>query len=240
MKDPVALAYSGRVDEAEQAARAQVLSDDPLARAGAWESLAVLGRAHGLRTDASLDAALTEAVKVDGVVSRRALEAAMELGSTAPEAFVVERLNRGLVGWEHLRFAGERPSHGLVRGLAAGWKLLDPAFADEALLTAARMPVSGPMRAEWGARALAFVGDRSPSVRVAALRCLAVWQHGPGVDACAKALDDEADEVRAEAATSLLVLDVERAIAEAAGRGPACDALWSRLTPAQQKKASEL
>jgi hypothetical protein len=239
MKDPVALAYSGRVEEAERAARAQILSDDPLARAGGWEALAVLGREHGLKADATLDTALTAAVRVEGTVGRRALEAAMELGSTAPEAFVVERLNRGSAGWEHLRFAGERPSHGLARGLAGGWKQLDPGLADQALLTAALMPLSGPARAEWGARALALVDAKAPSVRVAALHCLSVWQYRPGTDACAKALDDLTDEVRAQAAKSLLSLDVDRAVAEAGARGPVCTELWSLLTPAQQKRALE-
>jgi hypothetical protein len=239
MKDPVALAYSGRVEEAERAARSQILADDPLSRAGAWEAFAVLGREHGLKTDAALDAVLLDAVRSDGAVGRRALEAAMELGSSAPEAFVVERLNRGSAGWEHLRFAGERPSHGLARGLAGGWKLLDPALADEALLTAAAMPLSGPAKAEWGARALAFVDAYAPSVRVAALRCLALWSHRPGVEACARALEDDAEDVRAQAAESLLVLDADRAVAEAAARGPACDELWSRLTPEQRQQASE-
>ncbi|MFM2152357.1 MAG: hypothetical protein RL199_792 [Pseudomonadota bacterium] len=239
MKDPVALAYSGRIEEAERAARAQILADDPLARAGAWEAFAVLGREHGLKTDASLDTALADAVRTEGAVGRRALEAAMELRSTAPEAFVVERLNRGSAGWEHLRFAGERPSHGLARGLAGGWKLLDPALADEALLTAAAMPLSGPAKAEWGTRALALVAAPQASVRVAVLRCLAFWGHVPGVDACAKALDDADEAVREQAAVSLLALDGERAVTEAAERGAECVELWSRLTPAQRKAASE-
>jgi hypothetical protein len=76
-------------------------------------------------------------------------------------------------------------------------------------------------------------------VRVAALRCLDVWGHAPGVEACAKSLDDADEAVRVQAAMSLLSLDADRAVAEAAARGPTCDELWSRLSPAQRKAASE-
>lgn len=239
MKDPVALAWSGRVAEAWDVAREQAGRDDAFVAAQGLEALAVLGAEHGYTSEAALDAVLAKAA-LETSLSRRAFEAAMRLRSRALEPVSTQLLTSGEARWEVLRYAGELPSDGLAKALAEGWDRLPARLRDEALLTACAMPASTKAEREaWGARALRHVGEVEESVRVAAFRALRTFAHKAGAKACAQALDDGSEAVRAEAATTLLALDPKLAIAQAAERGEACVELWSRLTPEQRASARD-
>lgn len=208
MTDPVALAYSGRVEEAREAALAQSSSDDPYLREQALEALAVLGQQHGVAPDAAMEAVL---VASSGEHLRRSLEAATALGSRALDPLVEERLRAGAATWEMLRHVEELPTLALGRALAAGWDRLPPSLLDEAVLATGAVPVSSREEAiAWGTRVLAAAAHRSEHVRIAALRALALWQPEGTADACARALEVDSPELRLEAARTLAMVDLPR------------------------------
>jgi len=223
MKDPVALAYSGRVDEARGLALDQARSDDPFLVRQGLEALAVLGQQHGVRADAELDAVLVAAAQQDGATARAALQAAAALASRAVEDSVASGLSEGRAAWEILRYAGELPSHRLARALATGWRALPDTLRDEALLVSCVMPAADRLEAgEWGARALAAVRDASPEVRAAALQAVAAWRPDDGAAACSEALEDDDAAVRRAAVDALARLDAKLLGKRAKALGERC------------------
>lgn len=216
MRDAVALAWSGRIAEAKEAAVEQASDADPFVVGQGLEALTTLGQQYGVVTDSQLDALLARAVALEEPVSRRAYEAAAALGSRAVEAAACERLAKEGATWAVLRYVGEWPSLSLARALAAGWTLVEDRLRDEALLTSRVLPVANREENDaWGARAMAYASDRSEDVRVAAFQALWSWRPGAAADVCARALEDEVQAVREAAAQALAVIDVERLIVRA-------------------------
>jgi hypothetical protein len=211
MKDPVALAYSGRVPEARAAALTQASSDDAYVAAQGLEALAVLGQQHDVRTTAQLDALLLRCADSEPSVARKAFEAARSLGSLVLEPLAARRLGSGAVTWESLRYAGEWPSLGLARALAQGWDQIPRRLIDEALLTSCVMPVADREEARaWGERALSLTRDQSEEVRLAAFTALQSWLPEGTATACARALVDDSPLIRKRAAELLGVVDPQQ------------------------------
>lgn len=217
MRDPVALAYSGRLVEAHEAAIEQAAGDDPFVVAQALEALAVLGGQYGVRSTPPVDERLrVSANSADETVVRRAFDAAAALGSAALEDAAGRRLEAGDASWDVLRYAAQCPTLELGRSLARGWEALPSRLRDEALLTSRVMPVSSEEENDaWARRALERVGDASENVRVAAFEALKVWRPKGGAAACSRALEDDASSVRVAAAQALAVLDVQLLVARA-------------------------
>lgn len=222
MKDAVALAWSGRVEEAQAAAEAQVAAEDPFVASQGLEALAVLGEQQGLRASPEVAHRLEVWGRTrDGGVSRRAFEAAGALGSLALEAEAVRRLVAGQADWAVLRYVGERPTHRLAQGLASGWEGIDPALRDQALLTTRTLPVASQEENDaWGERVARFLRDEADEVRGAAFQALAVWRPPETADLCVDGLGDEAGVVRRAAAQALLSVDVERFVVVMSEREP--------------------
>lgn len=236
MRDPVALAWSGRTAEARALARAQAHGDDPFLAAQGLEALAVLGREHGVRADAGLEALLVRQALAGGAVGRKAFDAAMGLEARALEGVAAQLLRRGEARWEVLRYAGELPSLDLARALADGWAALPPRLRDEALLTSCAMPCATPEEAAgWGRRALDLVDDADEAVRLAALTAVRVWRPAAAARACARGLDDPNPLVRREAARALSQVDPARLLEEARSRGDACPEVLAALTDEQRQ-----
>jgi hypothetical protein len=213
MKDPVALAYSGRIPEAIDAALAQASSDDDFLVAQALEALAVLGQQHGLRTNAALDRILVQRSGESPSIARKAFEAAMGVGSSALEPVAAHRLEAGQATWDVLRYAGEWPSHRLGRALLAGWERLPRQLLDEALLTSCAMPVANPEEArEFGRRAMDAARERDEELRAAGFVALKWWIPLETADICAQSLTDDSQAIRQAAAELLATLDPERLI----------------------------
>ncbi len=213
MKDPVALAYSGRIDEAREAAFQQASSnDDFLVRQG-LEALAVLGQQHGVRTNVLIDALLRRRATESPTISRKAFDAAMSIGSRALEEEAARRLEEGATTWEVLRYTGEWPSLRLARALRARWDDIPERLRDEALLTLSSMPAASEEEARECGR-LAIDGSRHPSadIRIAAFTALRYWVPLETADLCARALRDESKGVRTAAAQLLAELDPDRLI----------------------------
>jgi hypothetical protein len=237
MRDPVALAWSGRIDEAKALACEQAGSKDSMLAAQGLEALAVLGSEHGLTASEEIDRLLVSGAKGSEAASRRAFEAAMALGSRAVEPLVCERLGSGDVRWELLRYTGEMPSQALAKALAEGWSSMPGRYLDEALLTSCVLPCATPAEAvQWGARAIACAADRSESVRVASMRAIRSWAPAGADHICAAALDDESDDVRREAARTLAWLHPDALLQQAEERGPECVEVWNELTAEQKKR----
>jgi hypothetical protein len=236
MKDPVALAYSGRLDEARAAAIAQASSDESFLVAQGLEALAVLGQQHGVRADATLDAILLQHARGPASLARKAYEAAMALGSRVLESLAAQRLASGDIIWEVLRYAGEWPSHELGAALATGWDRLPSRLRDEALLTTCVMPVANPDEARaWGERALKAARDPAEEVRLAGFVALRAWIPEETADACARALTDESPGVRQLAAQILGSIDFKRLAREVEELG---DASPEAIGEWQRRKAS--
>jgi hypothetical protein len=196
MKDPVALAYSGRIAEATDAALAQASSsDDFLVRQG-LEALAVLGQQHGVRTNAAIDSLLVQRSRDDAAIARKAFEAAMGVGSRALEEAAVQLLAEGRATWEVLRYVGEWPSHALGRALVAGWEQLPRRLVDQALLTSCAMPVANPAEAR----------------ELGVLAALKWWAPEETPDICAQSLTDDSPAIRQGAADLLATLDPSRLV----------------------------
>lgn len=203
MTDPVALAWSGRIAEAREAALAQASPIDPFLAGQSLEALAILGEHHGVRSNPELDAVLAEAVSEPALV-RKAIEAAAALDSTALDDFVDGALRDGRHVWSLFRHVGIRPSLRFARALAHGWNAIPRELLDIALLTTRTLPVATKEEAaEWGARALRHVGHALPEVREAAFEAVAIWASEGAVEACERGLEDEAREVREAAARAL-------------------------------------
>jgi len=212
MKDPVALAWSGRIEEARALACAHAAMDDSLLAAQGYEALAVLGGAHGLRTAADIDALLLRSPAREAPVQRQALAAAAAVESDALRESVAQALRTGTAGWEHLRYAGERPAETLAAALDEGWSLLNAKHIDQALLTACAQPLSTrPQALRWARRTRALAKDPSPSVRVAAFTALGHWRYRPALPDCRNALLDHAEEVGTAAARTLAILSPKQA-----------------------------
>ncbi len=211
MRDPVALAWSGRIPEARALAVEQAESADPLLAGQGLEALGVLGREHGVRADERIERLLIDRAREEGPLARRAFEAAMELDSRALEPLVTELFRRGRSRWEVLRYAGELPSYGIARALAEGWGSIPGDLRDEALLTSCAMPAANPAECDdWGAKALLATSDPRESVRVAAFTALRVWAYVPAGEACAAAMMDESPAVRREVERALAEIDADR------------------------------
>lgn len=208
MLDPVALAWSGRIDQAFQLACTQAGGDDPYAASQGLEALAVLGSQHGVKADDRVRRILLDKAQDPAPsIARRAFEAAMALSERSLEPLAVKLLTSGEARWEVLRYAGELPSHALAGALALGWDRLPATVRDEALLTSCAMPCASAEENEaWGRRALALVRDREESVRAAAFIALRIWAHLPGLEACLEAADDASPAVRAEAERTMAEL----------------------------------
>lgn len=204
MRDPVALAYSGRLDEARREAAAQVSSDDPfLARQG-LEALAVLGQQHGMRSDPDLDALLSKHARANDRTADRAFEAAAALDSNALESEAILRLTRGEATWFVLRYVGEQPSHRLALALAETWEQVLENHRDQALLTTCVLPAANRAEAQqWGRRAEASLADEREEVRLSALAAMDVWRTEDTPLRAARALADDSPEVRRRAAELL-------------------------------------
>lgn len=217
MRDPVALAYSRRVDEAYQAAIEQAVADDPFLVAQALEALTVLGGQHGLRATPLVDERLLgAALASDEVVVRRAFDAAAALGSGVLEDIAADRLEGTDATWDVLRYAAQCPTLEIGRSLARGWEAMPGRLRDEAILTSCVMPVSSREENDaWATRVLMHVGDPSENVRLATFDALKVWRPEAGAEACSEALEDEASSVRAAAAQALALLDVDLLVARA-------------------------
>lgn len=210
MRDPVALAYSGRIDEAWRLACAQAASDEPFLAAQGLEALSVLGQQHGVRADAEAERLLVEHAR--GPLSRKAFEAAAGLESRVLEPLAVARLGAGEATWEVLRYASELPSHALAMALAQGWEALPERLLDEALLTSCAMPVTDAHEVDaWGERALMALSDRSADVRLAALRAVEMWQPADAYETCAALVEDPDERVRALAERVLEKLSPDQA-----------------------------
>lgn len=218
MRDPVALAYSGRVSEAHEAAIEQAAEDDSFTVAQALEALAVLGAQHGVRSSSLTDERLLQAAtSSEPSLVRRAFDAAAALGTGVLEAVAVERLKQADATWDVLRYAAECPTLETGRALAAGWGSLASRLRDQALLTSRAMPVANREENDaWGERVLAHVDDPSEDVRSAAFEALKVWQPAKGAVACSQALEDEAASVRTAAAQALALLELELLVERAA------------------------
>jgi hypothetical protein len=213
MKDPVALAYSGRIPEARDAAMAQAASDDDFLVAQGLEALSVLGQQHGVRTNARIDALIVQRSQESPRLSRKAFEAAMSTGSRALDAEVVRRIEAGRVSWEVLRYIGEGPSHQLGRALVAGWERIPEDLLDQALLTICSMPVANPDEArEFGRLALQGARHGREEIRAAAFVALKWWIPVETADVCARALTDHAPAIRQGAAELLAELEPQRLI----------------------------
>lgn len=203
MRDPVALAWSGRIAEARDAALEQVSPDDVYLAGQSLEALATLGELHGLRADAQLDAALVAAA-AKPELWRKALEAAAALDSNALDDVVETALREGRHDWSLIRHVGVRPSLRFARALAEGWEAIGDELLDQALLTTRVLPVANREEAaEWGARALDRVEHPVPEVRVAAFDAVAAWAPEGAAQACEKGLDDIDRNVREAAARAL-------------------------------------
>ncbi len=184
MKDPVALAYSGRIDEAREAAFQQASSEDDFLVRQGLEALAVLGQQHGIRTNAAIDALLRTRATESPTIARKAFDAAMSIGSRALEDEAARRLEQG----------AER-------------------LQDEALLTLSAMPAASADEArECGRLAVVASRNSSPDIRVAAFTALRFWVPLETADLCARALSDENKGVRTSAAQLLAELDPDRLI----------------------------
>lgn len=214
MKDPVALAYSGRIPEARAAAVAQARSDDAFLVGQGLEALTVLGQQHGVRADDELDSLLAAREADGGAIARRAFEAAAALGSRALEEAAARRLAGGEATWNVLRYVGEWPSWELGRALAEGWDRLPPQLVDEALLTSCVLPVRSQEECvAWGRRVLAKVAETNEDVRVAALDAVAIWRPREAAEPCVEALCDRSVRVRMAAARALAAADPDRLLA---------------------------
>lgn len=218
MRDPVALAYSGRVVEAYEAAVEQSASEDAFVVAQALEAFAVLGEQYLMRTTPVVDERLLQSVSAgDEALSRRSFDAASALGSAALENVAVRRLEAGEASWDVLRYAAQCPTLKIGRALASGWEKIPPRLRDEALLTSRVMPVSNADENDaWAERVLASVDDASEDVRAAAFEAIKVWRPNSGAQACARALEDEAEAVRSAAGSALAELDVDLLVVRAA------------------------
>ncbi len=207
MRDPVALAWSGRIPEARALALEQAESGDALVVPQGLEALGVLGREHGVRADARMERLLVTRAEDESGVARRAFEAAMGLESRALEGLSARLLAQGEARWEVLRYAGELPSLVLARALAQGWRAVPDELQDEALLTACAMPAANRDEcAGWGERALAQTQSARESVRVAAFTAVRIWAYAPAAARCTEALEDESPAVRREAARALAAI----------------------------------
>lgn len=203
MKDPVALAWSGRIAEARDAALEQASPEDVYLAGQSLEALATLGEQHGVRADPQLDAALV-AASAEPELSRKALEAAAALDSNALDDVVEDALRAGRHDWSLIRHVGIRPSLRFARALAEGWEEIGDELLDLALLTTRVLPVATREEAaEWGARALASVSHPVPEVRAAAFDAVAVWAPDGAAQACEQGLNDEDRNVREAAARAL-------------------------------------
>jgi hypothetical protein len=213
MKDPVALAYSGRIPEARQAAMEQAGSDDEFLVVQGLEALAVLGQQHGVSANAAIDELLARRATESLSVSRKAFDAATSVGSRALEEEAAKRLESGRGSWEVLRYAGEWPSHRLARALFTGWSQLPDRLRDEALLTIAVMPAANPDEArEYGLLAIEGTRSAEESIRAAAFVALKWWVPLETADLCARALNDEVPGIRTAAAELLSSLEPQRLV----------------------------
>lgn len=220
MKDPVALAYSGRIPEAREAAVAQASSDEPFLVREGLEALAVLGQQHGVRTNAAIDELLARRAE-EPSFSRKAFEAATSLGSRALEESAARRLTEGEASWEVLRYAGEWPSDRLGAALRAGFPTIPEGLKDEAFLTSCAMPVCSPEEArEFGRLAIEGTRDPSEEVRRAAFTALRCWAPTETASLCARALTDPSAPVRKIAAETLAEHEPDRLIELAEELGP--------------------
>jgi hypothetical protein len=221
MTDPVALAYSGRLEEARAAALVQARSDDPFLAAQGLEALAVLGQQHGVRADEPMTALLVQRAADEWVLARKAFEAATALGVREFDRLAAQRLASGGAGWEVLRYAGEWPSQEVAEGLAAGWALIPERLLDEALLTACVQPAATRREAEaWGARAVAALRHASEDVRRAAVTAVLAWRPADALTALEPLREDESESVRSAAGQALETLERERRAAKTPPRRP--------------------
>lgn len=204
MQDPVALAWSGRVEESFELACQQAAGLDPFEAAQALEAFAVLGSQHGVRANDRVRKLLLEKADDAPSLARRAFDAAMAMNDRVLEPLAARLLSSGRARWDVLRYAGELPSHALAEALARGWDALPPDLRDEALLTSCSMPCANEAENKaWGKRAFACLTDERESVRAAALVAMRTWAFVDGLEACRHALEDDAPEVRSEAARTL-------------------------------------
>lgn len=228
MKDPVALAWSGRIGEARVAALEQIRSDDPLIVRQALESFAVLGNEHGVRADAELDDALAF-VSRQLPLESKALDAAAALDSAVLDDVIEKALREGRHGWALLRHVGDRPSLRFARALAEGWAAIPDDLRDLALLTSRVLPVATAREAaSWGERALKHVNDPIPENRAAAFAAIEIWAPAGAVAACERGLEDESAEVRIAAARALKTLSLSR-LRELADGENASPEVWEVL-----------
>jgi len=236
VKDPVALAYSGRIAEATAAAMEQATSEDDFLVAQGLEALAVLGQQHGIRTNTAIDTLLVRRAGESPSVSRKAFDAAMSLGSRSLETAAIQRLESGAASWEVLRYAGEWPSYRLGRALVSAWTKLPDRLRDEALLTACVMPVARPEEAaEFGRLAVEAARDESEETRVAAFRALRWWAPVQTGDLCVRALTDSCEAIRRSAAETLAMFEPQRLIDLAAELGDEAPEARSAVNQAQQE-----
>jgi hypothetical protein len=203
-QDPVALAWSGRVQEAYELACRQAAGLDPFEASQALEAFSVLGSQHRVRADDRVRRLLLDKADDAPSLARRAFDAAMAMDERALAPIAARLIASGRARWELLRYAGELPSQELAEALARGWDAIPEDLRDEALLTSCAMPcASAAENAAWGKRALACLGDGRESVRAASLVAMRVWAYVEGIEACRKALEDDSPDVRAEAGRTL-------------------------------------
>jgi len=211
MRDPVALAWSGRVQEALPLARAQAADADPSIASQGLEALAVLGSQHQVRSDDALDELLRRAA-LEPRTMRRAFEAATALGSHALLALSCDRLRAGTAGWEVLRHAGELALPELAEALDAGWERLAPSLRDEAIRTAAALPCGSRQRElAFARRARTLLSETDTSLRTSALVALRRFRYRPAAADCHRLVRDDDSAVAIEAARTLRVLSPSRA-----------------------------
>lgn len=211
MRDPVALAWSGRVADARALACEQAGGADPAVAGQGLEALAVLGSQHGVTADARIDALLLAAAAHPST-ARRAFEAAAALQSDVLRPLACARLEEGAAGWEVLRYARERPHPELTRALDTGWSRLAPSLHDEALRTACTLPFAATAaRLVFARRARALLAATDTSVQVSALLALQEWRYRPAAPDCRRLLSREEPEVAVAAAHALRSLSRKQA-----------------------------
>jgi hypothetical protein len=203
-QDPVALAWSGRVQESFELACKQAAGLDPFEASQALEAFSVLGSQHRVRADDRVRKILLEKADDAPSLARRSFDAAMAMDERVLEPLAARLIASGRARWEVLRYAGELPSHALGKALARGWDAIPAELRDEALLTSCAMPCANAVENEaWGKRALECLCDPRESVRAAALVAMRVWAYVDAIEACRNALEDDSPDVQAEAQRTL-------------------------------------
>lgn len=203
MKDPVALAWSGRIQEALSAALKQMHSEESELANQALEAISILGSEYQLRSNPEIDSALVSASQRKEL-ERKLLEAAAAVDSASLDDKIEHLLEHGPQTWPLLRHVGERPSLRFARSLSAGWAQIPDSLQDLALLTSCVLPVANPQEAQdFGEKALAARRSSKASVRAASFFAIGIWQPSGSLEALKEGLDDEEHEVREAAKEAL-------------------------------------